>query len=91
MDVLLRAVAEAEGLEATEEDLNELFQQIADAYQMDVETVKAQSNQEAAALDIKCRKAAELIYETGTDLPWSENQEVEDIVNAAVAGTAEEE
>ena len=85
VDLLLRAVAEKEALEATDEDLDKLFGEIAEAYHMDVEEVKKNVDMDAAKKDVKFRKAAELIYETGTDLPWSEDNAVEEIVKAAAA------
>lgn len=85
VDLLLRAVAEKEALEATDEDLDKLFGEIAEAYHMDVEEVKKNVDMDTAKKDVKFRKAAELIYETGTDLPWSEDNAVEEIVKAAAA------
>lgn len=90
VDLLLRAVVEAEKLEAAEEDLNELFQQIAEAYSMDVEAVKEKVDMDAAKHDVCMRKAAELIYDSGKDLPWSEEEAVADIANAALEAAAEE-
>lgn len=88
VDVLLRAVAAAEGMEASEEDINGLVQEIADAYQMSTDEVKEKIDMDAAKRDICCRKAAELIYSTAKDLPWSEDAAVNEILEAA-AGTAE--
>ena len=62
VEVLLRAVAEAEGIEATEADIEEVCQEIAEAYNMDVAEVKEKVDMEAAKMDIKRRKAAEVIY-----------------------------
>ena len=80
VEVLLRAVAEAEGVEATEEDIAEICTEIAKAYDMKVEDVKGQIDMDAAQMDIKRRKAAELIYAAGTDLPWSEEAEAESLL-----------
>lgn len=88
VDVLLRAVAAAEGMEASEDEINDLVQEIADAYQMSADEVKEKIDMDAAKRDICCRKAAELIYSTGKDLPWSEDMAVNEILEAA-AGAEE--
>jgi len=90
VDVLLRAVADQEGLEATEEDLNEIFQEIAEAYSMELDEVKEKVDMDAAKLDIRRRKAAELIYAAGVELPWSEESEAEALVKAVADDLAEE-
>ena len=89
--MLLKAVAEAEGLEPSEEAVEKLLQEIADAYQMTLEDVKAQVNMDAARDDVKFRMAADVIYSTGTDLPWSEEAQVEEILKSAANVSGEEE
>ena len=59
--VVLNAIAEAEGLEATEEDLNAEYQKLADQYGMDVEKIKAAVPAEDITTDLKVRKARDLI------------------------------
>lgn len=90
VDVLLQAVAAAEGFEATEEDYDKLFGEIAEAYGISVDDVKAQVDMELAKKDVLFGKAADLIYSTGTDLPWSEEDAVAEIVKAAAENTVEE-
>lgn len=90
VEVLLRAVAEKEEIEATEEDLNEIFQEIADAYGMALDEVKEKVDMEAAKLDVRRRKAAEMIYASGVELPWSEESEAESIVKAVASDLTEE-
>lgn len=85
VDVLLRAVAAAENMEATEEEINDLVQEIADAYQMTADEVREKIDMDAAKRDICCRKAAELIYSTAKDLPWTEDAAVDEILKAAAA------
>ncbi len=82
VEVLLRAIAEAEAIEATEADIDEICNEIATAYNMELSAVKEQIDMDAAKMDIKRRKAAEIIYSTGTDLPWSEEAEAESVLNA---------
>lgn len=67
VEVLLRAVAEAEGVEVTEEDIDEVCQEIADAYGMELSAVKEQVDMDAAKMDIKRRKAAEIIYASAAE------------------------
>ena len=59
--VVLNAIAEAEKLEATEEDLNAEYQKLAEQYGMDVEKIKAAVPAEDIATDLKVRKARDLI------------------------------
>ena len=55
---------------------------------MSGDEVKEKIDMAAAKRDICCRKAAELIYSTAKDLPWSEDMAVNEILEAA-AGTEE--
>ncbi len=57
----LEAVAAAEGIEATEEDLTAEYAQIASAYNIDVEIVKAQIDPSMLEGDIKFRKAVDVV------------------------------
>ena len=59
--VVLNAIAEAEGLEATEDDLNAEYQKLSEQYDMDVEKIKAAVPSEDICTDLKVRKARDLI------------------------------
>jgi len=59
--VVLNAIAEAEKLEATEEDMNAEYQKLAEQYGMDVEKIKVAVPAEDIATDLKVRKARDLI------------------------------
>ena len=59
--VVLNAIAEAEGLEATEDDLNAEYQKLSEQYDMDVEKIKATVPSEDICTDLKVRKARDLI------------------------------
>lgn len=89
-EMLLRTIAATEGLEATEEDVDNLVQEIADMYQMPAEEVKEKIDMDAAKQDILGRKAAELIYSTAKDLPWSDDVMINDVLKAAAGETGEE-
>lgn len=89
-EMLLRTIAATEGLEATEEDVDNLVQEIADMYQMSAEEVKEKIDMDAAKQDILGRKAAELIYSTAKDLPWSDDVMINDVLKAAAGETGEE-
>jgi len=82
VEVLLRAVAEAEGIEATEEDFEELCQKLADENGMELDAVKKLVDEAGAKLDIKLNKAADVIYNSGADLPWSEEAEAQTVLDA---------
>ena len=82
VEVLLRAVAEAEGIEATEEDFEELCQKLADENGMELDAVKKLVDEAGAKLDIKLNKAADVIYNSGADLPWSEEVEAQTVLDA---------
>ena len=59
--VVLNAVAEAEGMEVTEEDQNAEYQKLSEQYGMDVEKLKTIVPAEEIATDLKVRKAHDLI------------------------------
>ncbi len=61
---ILEAIAKAEKFEATEEELEKEYSDIASAYQMEVEKVKAAIRAEDLSADIKVKKAADLVKET---------------------------
>ena len=58
---VLNAIAEAEGLEATEEDLNAEYQKLSEQYGMDVEKLKTVVPAEEITTDLKVRKARDLV------------------------------
>ncbi|MBQ3256121.1 MAG: trigger factor, partial [Oscillospiraceae bacterium] len=82
IEVLLRAVAEAEGIEATEEDFEDLCKKLAEENNMELDTVKGLVDEAGAKLDIKLNKAADVIYNSGKDLPWSPEVEAEAVLNS---------
>ncbi|MBQ6159728.1 MAG: trigger factor [Oscillospiraceae bacterium] len=59
--VVLTAVAEAEGLEPSEEELNEEYAKLAEQYKMDVDKIKTIVPAQEITTDLKVRKARELI------------------------------
>ena len=64
--LVLEAIAKAEGLEATEEDVQAEYQRLADSYSMDLETVKGYFAEESVASlkeDLATQKALDLLYE----------------------------
>ena len=58
---VLNAIAEAEGLEATEEDKNAEYAKLAEQYGMDVEKLKTLIPAEDISTDLKVRKARDLV------------------------------
>ena len=64
-ELLLEKVAEAESIEATEQEIAEEYEKAAENYQVDLEVVKSAVPESAIVGDIKSRKAAEIIFESG--------------------------
>ena len=61
LSLALEAIIKAEGIEATEDELNEEYEKLAKTYNMDVEQIKKAIGADALASDIKSRKAIELV------------------------------
>ena len=59
----LEKIAALENLEATEEDINGEYENIANAYGVELEQVKASIDSEAIAADMKVKKAMDLVKE----------------------------
>ena len=57
----LEAIAAAEGIEATEEDVNGEYQYIADTYHVDIEEVKKSIDAKDIAEDVKVKKAMDFV------------------------------
>ena len=64
-EVLLEAIADAEGVEVTPEEIAEEYEKAAENYQTDLEVVKAAVPESAITGDIRARKAAQIIFDTG--------------------------
>ena len=64
-EVLLEKVAEVEAIEVSEEEINEEYEKAAENYQVDLEVVKAGVPESAIVGDIKARKAAQIIFDSG--------------------------
>lgn len=61
LSLALEAIVKAESIEATEDELNEEYEKLAKAYDMDVEQIKKAISTDALTGDIKSRKAVELV------------------------------
>ena len=61
--LVLEAIAKAENLEASEEDLNNEYAKLASMYGMEVENIKMYISADMLADDIKNRKALDFIKE----------------------------
>jgi len=64
-------IADLEGFEATPEEIEEEYNRLAGVYTMNLDQVKESVSEKTVVQDIKARKAAELVKETGieTDVP----------------------
>ena len=60
----LEAIAAAEGLVATEQEINDEYQRIADAYHLDIEQVKSMLDDESIIADILVKKAMDIVKES---------------------------
>lgn len=68
--LVLEAIAKAENIQATEEDIEKEIENMASMYQMEVEKVKeiiGESEREQIALDMAVQKAVELIVEAAVE------------------------
>ncbi len=63
-DLALEAVADAEGIQVTEEDVEAELQRLADMYSMKLDQVKAAVPEEEVKNDLRTKKAIELIVST---------------------------
>ena len=63
-DLLFDAVAEAEGLEATDEDREEFYKRLAEDYGEDAEKIKGMIDEKLMVQDIVRRKAADILYDS---------------------------
>ncbi len=61
--VVLTAIAEAEGLTPTEEELNAEYEKLAEQYKLDVEKIKSIIPAQDVTTDLKVRKAREFVLE----------------------------
>lgn len=62
--IALEAIVDAEGIEATDEEIDTEVAKLAEQYQMDAQQIKNAVPSDQLASDIKTRKALELVVET---------------------------
>ncbi len=61
-ELVLKAIIEAEGIEATEEEINAHVAELSEEYGMEEDKIREALNDETLARDVKLKKASELIY-----------------------------
>jgi len=76
-NILLSAVAEAEGLTVSDEEAEEEIKNVAEQYQMEIEKVKEALNVEALKADLVAKKAVKLIVENAKAVDVSKKEEAE--------------
>ena len=76
-NILLSAVVEAEGLTASDEEVEEEIKKVAEQYQMEVEKVKEALNVEAVKADLAAKKAVKLIVDNAKAVDVSKKEEAE--------------
>ena len=75
--LVLEAIAKAENIEVTDEDVEKEIQKMADAYKMDVEKVKqllSDKEKEGMKVDIAVSKAADFVFENGVAVEKPEEE-----------------
>ena len=87
-DLLFDAVAEAEGLEATDEDREEFYKRLAEDYGEDAEKIKGMIDEKLMVQDIVRRKAADILYDSAvkTEPKPEEEKPAEETSEEAPAG-----
>lgn len=63
-DLLLGKIAEVEKIELTDEDLDAQYKNLAESYGMEEEKVRAAVTPENISIDLKMKKAADIIYDS---------------------------
>ncbi len=87
-ELLLDAIVKAEGLEITDEEVEQAVQDMAGEYGMEAEQIKNYVNEDVMRTDLARRKAGEIIRETAVD---KEPEPAEDEAPAAGEASAGEE
>ncbi len=86
--LVLEAIAKAEGLEASEDDVQEQYNEMAEVYQMSVEKIMdAISPEELEDLksDIAASKAADFLFDNATAVAAPAEEETPDVIDAVDA------
>ncbi len=90
LQVLVDKIASVEDIQVTDEEINEEYKRIADLYATDEEKVRASVPVDAVKDDMRVRKAAELVYETGVAVaPEEEKGEKKPAAKKTTKKTAE--
>jgi len=76
-NILLSAVVEAEGLTASDEEVEEEIKKVAEQYQMEIEKVKEALNVETVKADLAAKKAVKLIVDNAKAVDVSKKEEAE--------------
>ena len=64
VELVLKAVAEAEAIEVSDEEVEAHAQELAEQYGMEIEKVKAALSADVLARDVKMDKASKVIYDS---------------------------
>ena len=75
LQILVDKIASVEDIQVTDDEINEEYKKIADQYATDEEKVRAAVPVDAVKDDMRVRKAAELVYETGVAVAPEEKKE----------------
>ncbi|MGI5935235.1 MAG: trigger factor [Oscillospiraceae bacterium] len=78
VELLLNKVAEEEMIECTDEEIEAEIARLAELYQLEAEEVKKAISVETLARDLRMRKAANVIYDTGIPTEPVEEEKVKE-------------
>ncbi len=82
-DLIFAAVADAEDIQLTAEEIEEGYQKVADEYDMDVETVKSAVPESEIVHQLRTTKAARLVYDSAVAVaPATEEASAEEAAPA---------
>ena len=76
-EMLLRAVADAENIEISDEDLQNEYKSLAEAYGMKAEDVEKAIDKDALTADLRRRRAVDVITESGVAVAEKEEEKKE--------------
>ena len=62
--LVLHAIADAEKIEVSADEIEEEYKKVAEQYQMDIEQIKQLASTETISYDLRLRKAYDLIFDT---------------------------
>ncbi|MCD7734062.1 MAG: trigger factor [Clostridiales bacterium] len=89
-ELVLKAIVEAEGIEATEEEINAHVAELSEEYGMEEDKIREALNNETLARDVQLKKASELVFASAVaTAPVEETAAEEEALAEAESADAE--